>query len=171
MSAEGRARLSAQQAELLRALAGDGPPPADFDAARLRATAEALASKRAQAVARAWPALAGALADRFREHFDRHARQSPLPEVGGPLADGRSFARMLARQRELPDAGRREALAVDLHFRSTRRGLVPRRGPAVAATFLREARRLIVAVRLPWLGARWLSIPLGRSRHLAGATG
>jgi hypothetical protein len=171
MSIEGRARLSAQQGELLRALAGTGPPPEDFDAARLRVTADALASKRAQAVARAWPALASELGTRFRERFDLYARQNSLPHEGGPQADGRFFTRMLARQGELSDAGRREALAVDLHFRRTPRGLVPRRGPAVAATFLRQARRLLVAIRLPWLGTRWLTIPLGRPVAQTGPPG
>src|SRR5438094_839283 len=75
------------------------------------------------------------------------------------LADGRSFAADLARRGELPDPGRLEALAVDLHYRRTRDGLKPRRGPAIKTAWLRGSRRLILAVRLPWLGARRVSLP------------
>src|SRR5262245_23351903 len=149
---EARVRLAAQQAELLRALVCRGPGPADFETARLEATAHALASKRAQAVARAWPGLAAGLGERFRERFDYFAKNWPLPHAGGPLADGQTFARMLARLGELSDAGRMEALAVDVHFKACENGLVPRRGPALAWMLLWQPRRLVVAARLPWLG-------------------
>ena len=49
---EARERLAAQQAALLRALADRAAPPEGFDPARIRATADALARKRAGA----WPA-------------------------------------------------------------------------------------------------------------------
>jgi hypothetical protein len=160
MSSDARTRLAARLAELVRALMHGGEPAAAWDAARLRATVEALAAKRAQAVARAWPGLAAGLGERFRPHFERFAARVPLPHVGGPLADGRAFARQLARLGELSDAGRLEALAVDLHYRARGSGLVPRRGPALAWTLLRQPRRLVVAVRLPGLGERWLNIPL-----------
>jgi hypothetical protein len=161
MSADARARLAAQQAQLLLALAGHGQPPPACDTARLRATAEALASKRAQAVARVWPGLAQGLGARFRECFDEFAAAVPLPHEGGPLADGRAFARVLARRGDLSDAGRLEALAVDLHYRTCKDGLRPCRGPALAWARLRESRRLIVGIRLPWLGERRLTVPLG----------
>jgi hypothetical protein len=157
-SPDARARLAARQAELVRALMSHGEPPPAGDAARLRATAEALAAKRAKAVARAWPALAAGLGEDFRERFARFAAGVPLPHEGGPLADGRAFARWLARAGELSDAGRLEALAVDLRYRAHAGGLVPRRGPALAWARLREPRRLVVAVRLPWLGERWLML-------------
>jgi hypothetical protein len=165
---EARARLAAQQAEVLRALTGQAPPPADFDEARLGATADALVSKRAQAVARAWPGLAAGLGERFRERFDYFAKHWPLPHEGGPLADGRTFARMLARLGELSDDGRREALAVDIHFKMSERGLVPRRGPAVSWTLLRQPHRLVVAVRLGWLGEHWFTIPLAEKEPATG---
>jgi hypothetical protein len=145
----------------MRALMDGAPSPVDFDDERLRATADALLSKRAQAVARAWPGLAAGLGERFRERFDWFARHWPLPHEGGPLADGYTFARMLARLGELSDEGRREALAVDLHFKASERGLVPRRGPALAWTLLWQPRRLVVAGRVWGLGEPWLTIPLG----------
>jgi hypothetical protein len=160
-SPEARTRLAAQQAQLMLALAGRGQPPAACDPARLRATTEALATKRAQAVARVWPGLVQGLGARFRECFDEVAAAVPLPHGGGPLADGRAFARALARRGELSDAGRLEALAVDLHYRVCKSGLRPRRGPAVTWARLRESRRLVLAIRLPWLGERRLTLPLG----------
>jgi hypothetical protein len=161
-SPEARARLAARQAELVRALTGQGDPPPACDAARLRATAESLAAKRAQAVARAWPELVAGLGDQWRQRFDAFAARVPLPHEGGPLADGRAFAHWLARLGELSDAGRLEGLAVDLHYRARAGGLVPRSGPALVWAWLRQSGRLVVAVRLPWLGERWFT--LGRRR-------
>jgi hypothetical protein len=159
-SPDARARLAARQEQLMRALMEQGPGPEACDTARLRATAEALASKRAQAVARAWPGLAADLGEGFRERFDLLMAQVPLPHAGGPLADGRTFARLLARRGELPDAGRLEAVAVDLRYLPWKGGLVPRRGIALAWTQLREPRRVVVGLRLPWLGERWFTLRL-----------
>jgi hypothetical protein len=158
-SSDARRRLAEEQAHLLRALVGHTDPPESFDTERVRATAEALAHKRARAVARAWPGLARALSADFAERFAVFAAGTPLPRAGGPLADGRAFAADLAQRGELPDAGRLEALAVDLHYRRTPEGLKPRRGPTIKVARLRGARRLIVAARLPWLGERRVSLP------------
>jgi hypothetical protein len=46
-----------------------------------------------------------------------------------------------------------------LHFKTCADGLVPRRGPAFTTAFLRQARRLVLAVRVPWLGERRLVLP------------
>jgi len=161
-SAKARAQLAAQQAVLVRALTTRGEPPPHFDAARLRAAAASLARKRARATARAWPGLARAHGRRFGGLFSSYAEAVLLPRQGGPLADGRAFARWLAARGELPEAGLLQALAVDLRHTGNPDGLAPRRWPTCKAAWLRESRRLIVAVRLPWLGERWLSIPLGR---------
>jgi hypothetical protein len=157
---EERSRLAALQAELVRTLTAPAAAPPGWDAARLRAAALSLASKRIRSVARAWPALAEALGARFAERFAAFAARTPLPELGGPLADGHAFARGLARAGGLPDAGRLELLAVRLRYAARAGGLVRRRGPALAATVLRRPRRLVVALRLPWLGERWLSLRL-----------
>jgi hypothetical protein len=164
LSAEVRARLAAEQAALVAALVGgDGAPPG-FEAARLRLAAAALARKRARAAARAWPGLARALGERFGGLFAAYAGAAPLPREGGPLADGRAFARWLAARDELPEAGRLQALLVDLRYAAGLDGLVPRRWPSCRIAWLRRSRRLLVAVCLPWLGVRRLSIPLGRRR-------
>jgi hypothetical protein len=165
LSPEARARLATQQAALVTALVARGAPPPDFDRACLQAAAASLGHKRARAAARAWPALARTLGLRFDELFATYAAAAPLPRQGGPLADGRAFARWLAARRELPEAGRLQALAVDLRYTGNSDGLVPRRWPTWRLTWLPQSRRLIAAVWLPWLGQHWLSIRLGRRPH------
>jgi hypothetical protein len=165
LSSDFRARLAAQQEDLVRTLLGQTErAPAGFDANRLEATTRALASKRARAVAQAWPSLARALADSFTQHFAVYAKATPLPSHGGPRADGRAFAAFLAAGRRLPDVGRLEALAVDLHWRRCRTGLVPRGRLALALAVLKESGRLVVAVRLPGLGTRHFSVPFRYQR-------
>jgi hypothetical protein len=164
MGSADRAKLAAQQAQLVQALAGKSEPPQGFDAERLQTTATALAQKRQRAVARAWPALTGALGEGFAEQFAEFAARTPLPRQGGPLADGRAFARFLAQRGDLPEAGRLEALAVDVHYVQRPFGLVPRRGPTVRLTMLKQPRRLVMALRLPWLGEHWFTLRLGWRR-------
>lgn len=171
MTPEGRERLGAQQAELVRALMGRAEVPEGFDLGRVGATAEALRAKRARSVVRAWPALARSLGDDFGPSFTAYAARSPLPLRGGPRADGRGFARALARSGRLTDPGRLEALSVDLRFASRPDGLVRRRGPALAVTVLSHPGRLTLAARCPGLGARTLIIPLGPLGRLHRAMG
>jgi hypothetical protein len=162
--AEAQDRLAAQQAALVRALTGQGEIPPGFDTGRIESAADALLRKRIRSVARAWPGLAAALGERFVERFAAYARRTHLPRLGGPLADGRAFARALESAGDLPDAGRLEALAVDLRWVRRPDGLVPRRGPYLQAILLRAPRRLVVAARLPWLGVRGVSFALGPRR-------
>jgi hypothetical protein len=160
MSAEARAKLAAGQAALVAALAGAGDVPPGFDHQRVGATAAALIAKRARAAARAWPGLAEALGGRFAERFAEFAARTPLPRYGGPLADGRAFARALAAIGELPEALREQVMVVDLRYVGSADGLRPRRGPCARVALLRQPRRLLLGVYLPWLGARWLVIPV-----------
>jgi hypothetical protein len=146
--------------DLLRTLNGQKAALPDAETERLNATAEALFRKRRRSVARAWPPLVQALGNRFLERFAAFAVQTVLPCEGGALADGREFVRFLAKRGDLPDAGRLEALAVDLRYIQSSGGLVPRRGPAFKLAMLKNPRRLILALRLPWLGERWLKVPL-----------
>jgi hypothetical protein len=159
LSAEARQRLAESQAELVQGLTGRGPLPAGFDQERVRTAAEALVRKRMRSAARACPALHRALGEKFALHFEEYAASAPLPREGGPLADGRAFIHFLAGRGELPDAGRLEALAVDLHHVRCASGLVRRRGPAAGVALLRRPRRLVLAVRLPWLGEWWITLP------------
>jgi hypothetical protein len=159
-SPEARARLAAQQADLVRGLLGRDAPPADFDIGRLQAAARALASKRMRAAAQAWPALAKTLGNAFAQRFADYAANTTIPRCGGPLADGRAFARFLAATGDLPDSGRAEAFWVDLQFYEYE-GLKPRRGPAFAVALLRDSRRLLLGARSPGFGVRRLSVPIG----------
>jgi hypothetical protein len=145
-----RERLAAEQATLVRALVGGGPVPDGFDRDRVRATAAALARKRAREVARAWPALAAELGDDFTAWFLADAARWPPPAKGGALADGLAFAGALARTRRLSGNARVEVMLAAARL-STR----------LAATVAGPPRRLVVTVRAPGLGEHWLSVPLG----------
>jgi hypothetical protein len=156
---EARADLAKAQARLAAGLVRGTPAP-EFDAARLQAAAVALLAKRRREVRLAWPNLAGALGERFEMHFTAYAGRTPLPAHGGPLADGRAFARYLQQHGELPQPGRIEVLRCDLHYASTSTGLLPRRGPVLRTALLRCPRRLVLALHFPWLGERWLWLRL-----------
>jgi hypothetical protein len=152
----GRERLAADQAALVRALVAGGPVPEGFDPDRVRATADALARKRAREVARAWPALAAALGGEFTGRFLAFAAGRPPPATGGALADGLAFARALARRGRLPGDARVEAMLA-----AARLSTPPVR---LAATIAGPPARLVVLARAPGLGQRGLSVPLGRGR-------
>jgi hypothetical protein len=163
-----RMRLAAEQAELVRALTGHGPTPAGFYTIRILVAAAWLARKRLRAVTRAWPALADALGKSMASYFAAYAAAQSLPQHGGPLADGWAFARTLARQGQLPEAARLELLAVELHYAAGANELVPRRGLVVRSALLRRPYRWLVAVRMPWLGEFWLTLPLRRLTRAHG---
>jgi hypothetical protein len=149
-------RLAAEQAALVRALVAGGPVPEGFEPDRVRATAAALARKRAREVARAWPVLAADLGEVFTDRFVAFAAGRPPPATGGAMADGLAFARALARQGRLSDGARVEAMLAAAR-------LSPR--PArLAATLAGRPPRLVVLARAPGLGERGFSLPLGRSR-------
>jgi hypothetical protein len=158
MRTDSRTELAARQAALVSALAGQTECPAGLAADRLQATAASLAQKRRESVARAWPGVAAALGVRFRERFEAFARTAPLPRSGGPLLDGRAFLRWLDTIGACPDAVRLEAMAFDLRFRWTPHCLASRRMFAFKARVV--ARRLVFAIRAPWLGEHWWSLPL-----------
>jgi hypothetical protein len=160
MSVDARTRLATMQAELVAALGGHAAPPPGFDADRVRATAAALVTKRRRAVARTWTGLAEALGERWVERFAAFAAISPAPHTGGPLADGRTLLRWLAATGERPEACRLQALTVDLRFAATAAGLVPRRGLTLKIARISYPRRLVVALRLPWLREIWLHVPI-----------
>ena len=147
-----RERLAAEQAALVRALVAGGPVPGGFDPDRVRATSTALAHKRACEIARAWPVLAAELGEDFGGRFLAFAAGRPPPVRGGALADGLAFARALARQGRLPGDARVEALAAAARLS---------RSPArLAATLAGPPRRLVIVIRAPGLGDRWLWLPL-----------
>lgn len=157
MSDDARQQLAVMQAELVRALVEGRDAPAAFDYEHLEAAAEALVLKRARATARVWPQLARAMNDAFAVGFAAYARDNPLPHDGSPLADGRVFIAWLARAGLLTDEGRLEAFAFDAHYRLRQNVVIRRRGPLLRVLRLRRLRRLIIIVRLPFMGERWLN--------------
>lgn len=158
-----RADLARRQVELVSALVGEEPPPHGFDPARVRTAAAGLRAKRAHAIARAWPRLARALGPELAAEVERHARRLPSAPASGPLGDGRALARSLAAEGRLPWEGRLELLAADLRYRWPAGGRrLPRRAGAAVA-WRRSPAGLVVAVRLPGLGERWLRLPTTRA--------
>ena len=149
--------LAAEQAALVRALTGVGPPPAGFDATGLDATARALSRKRARGVIRALPALGHALGARFAPLFAGFAAREPPPVSGGPLVDAHAFLRWLARAGLLDDDLRLELLRVRLH-----------QGWPLVVGWLRDRRHLAVGLALPGAQPRWLTLPV-MPRRLNGS--
>ena len=158
MSESARQRLAFEQAQLLGALVTGATVPAGFDNERVAATAESLLSKRVRAVARAWPRLRRDMNDEFAACFASYARAHPLTSDGSPLADGRAFIDWLERAGRLSDEGRLEAFAFDARYRITDDCVRVRRAPLLRALRLNTPRRLIVVLRLPLVGERWLNI-------------
>jgi hypothetical protein len=157
MSDNARQQLASMQAQLVRALVEGTDAPATFDPKRLEAAAGALLLKRSRAVAQAWPQLARTMNEAFAAHFAAYARVNPLPGDGNSLADGRGFIDWLERAGLLTDEGRLEAFAFDARYRIRNGAVISRRGPTVRARRLKATRRLIIVVRLPLLGERWLN--------------
>jgi hypothetical protein len=150
-ASDARERLAAEQAGLVRALVGGAETPAGFDEEQVQLAARSLVNKRLREVARAWPALAKCLGENFRKRFTTFAESNPPPADGGPLVDGRAFVATLLAS-ELDDDARLELIRVDLHCRwlPLRIGWLP------------GARRLVMGVRLPWLGVQVVSVRLGK---------
>jgi len=85
-----REQLARRQAALIAALHGTGPVPDGFDERLVRAAADALARKRAGAVAMHWPQLRHEFGPKWTDEFRRWA----VGRVGhGALRDGWDFAR------------------------------------------------------------------------------
>jgi hypothetical protein len=133
--------------------------PTGFDAERVHEAAKSLVSKRRRGVERSWPRLCAALGDTFRPRFEAWATRHPLGVEASALADGRRFAEALLAEGALPEAAREELFALDVRFRLTGDGLIPRRGVGVRAARLGSPRRLVLALRLP--GGRILHVRLG----------
>jgi hypothetical protein len=148
--ARARARLATAQQALVRALVDGGPIPAGFDPDRVQATSLALTRKRARAVAITWPALARTLGPDFTARFLAYAASQPRPAEGA-LADGLAFARALEARGQLPGMVRVERLLAQARLSNS-----PIR---VAATVASPPWRLVMTVRAPLLGERWVTFP------------
>jgi hypothetical protein len=155
---DNRRTLAGLQEGLVRALTDGNSCPPGFDEERVQLAARSLVRKRIGALARAWPALRRALGESFEEVALAYVTKNPLPQEGGPLADGRAFIRALAQVNRLPDEVRVEAFVVDLRYLSRPCGLVPRRGITIKGLLLQDRFGFVIGVRLPWLGERWFAI-------------
>lgn len=84
-----RSELAARQAELLQALLAGGPPPAGFDASRLKVETSVLRRKHGRVLAYQRPELAEALGERFGPLFAEFnaARPKKDTERSGAYAD------------------------------------------------------------------------------------
>lgn len=132
-----RQRLALAQAALLSALVAGTPVPEGFDRVRLGVQARALASKRADVVAKVAPELPQILGEAYRPGFLAYAHGHPM--TGGYRRDALDFAAHLLLDGHLGEgAVRRELRAWWLE----RSGPVPRsQRPAVRAA--RAARRVL----------------------------
>ncbi|MFJ6656947.1 DUF692 domain-containing protein [Streptomyces sp. NPDC091377] len=84
-----RQRLALAQVSLLSALVAGTPAPEEFDRARLRIQARALAGKRADVVAKVAPELPHLLGARYRTAYLAYAQGHPM--TGGYRADALAF--------------------------------------------------------------------------------
>ena len=108
MPDDDRQRLAEQQANLVAALTGAQPLPANFEADKLALAARSLLKKRTRGVERAWAATVTALGPRFADLFAEFCRGRGAAD--DHTTDGLHFARWLHARGDLPDAGRLELL-------------------------------------------------------------
>lgn len=149
---EARAKLASRQRGLLQALNGNASEVTSFDEKQIAAVSAALLQKRMRGVAKAWPALAAALGERFGQLFAEYARSASYPAHGAHLADGCRFAATLARCGKLPSAGWLAVLRFELRYKEIGDKWVPRRLPVLRLALLRRPFACALALRLPWLG-------------------
>ncbi|MFF3916246.1 DUF692 domain-containing protein [Streptomyces sp. NPDC001852] len=131
-----RERLAVAQAAVLSALVAGTPVPEGFDRVRMAVQARALASKRADVVAKVAPELPVILGAGYRAAFLDYARVRPMS--GGYRRDALDFAGHLLASGRPEDADARRRLR---EWWLDRAGPAPRPGGRVA----RVARRLLRA--------------------------
>ncbi|PZG97938.1 endonuclease [Streptomyces sp. NTH33] len=133
-----RQRLALAQTALLSALVAGTPVPEGFDRVRMGVQARALASKRADVVAKVAPELPVLLGEGYRAAFLAYARGCPMS--GGYRQDAMDFAASLLLAGRPDDPAVRRALR---EWWLERSGLAPRsRRPAVRVA--RAARRALL---------------------------
>ncbi|MFI1167882.1 DUF692 domain-containing protein [Streptomyces sp. NPDC020801] len=130
-----RERLALAQTALLSALVAGTPAPEGFDRVRLGVQARALASKRADVVARVAPELPVILGSHYRPAFLAYAQAHPM--TGGYRRDALDFAGTLLLAGRPGDAAARRKL---------RGWWLERSGPAPGARrpAVRAARRVLL---------------------------
>ncbi|MFE0515612.1 DUF692 domain-containing protein [Streptomyces sp. NPDC058964] len=135
---EARERLALAQTAVLSSLVAGTPVPEGFDRVRMGVQARALASKRADVVAKVAPELPEILGDGYRVAFLDHAHAHPM--TGGYRRDALDFAGRLLLEERIGDARVRRELR---EWWLERSGPVPRsRRPVVRVA--RAARRVLL---------------------------
>ncbi|MGW1810355.1 DUF692 domain-containing protein [Streptomyces sp. NPDC002078] len=129
-----RERLAVAQAAVLSSLVAGTPVPEGFDRVRMGVQARALASKRADVVAKVAPELPVILGDGYRAAFLDYARVRPM--TGGYRRDALDFAGHLLKAERPRDPESRRRLR---EWWLDRAGPAPRSGGRVA----RAARRVL----------------------------
>jgi len=92
-----RAELARKQASLVRALVGQAPVPAGFDAARVQFYGQSLVEKRIGGVALVWTRLVAAPGKNYAPLFREYAKRFPHPGSCPTTASSRSWASRCAR--------------------------------------------------------------------------
>ncbi|MER6569924.1 DUF692 domain-containing protein [Streptomyces sp. NPDC001093] len=131
-----RERLAVAQAAVLSALVAGTPVPEGFDRVRMGVQARALASKRAEVVAKVAPELPVILGDGYRAAFLEYARVRPM--TGGYRRDALDFAGHLLGSGRPEDADARRRLR---EWWLDRAGPSPRSGGGRLA---RAARKVLL---------------------------
>ncbi|MFH7339196.1 DUF692 domain-containing protein [Streptomyces sp. KHY 26] len=127
---EARQRLGVAQAAVLSSLVAGTPLPEGFDRARMGVQARALASKRADVVAKVAPELPVMLGASYREAFAEYARERPMR--GGYRWDALDFAGFLM-----------EGERAGVPRRELREWWLDRSGPAPRGRMARAAHRAL----------------------------
>ncbi|MFF8989066.1 DUF692 domain-containing protein [Streptomyces sp. NPDC014983] len=127
---EARQRLGVAQAAVLSSLVAGTPLPEGFDRVRMGVQARALASKRADVVAKVAPELPVMLGASYREAFAEYARERPMR--GGYRWDALDFAGFLL-----------EGKRAGVPRRELREWWLDRSGPAPRGRVTRAARRVL----------------------------
>ncbi|XUZ26681.1 multinuclear nonheme iron-dependent oxidase [Streptomyces sp. RMIT01] len=131
-----RDRTAVAQAALLSALVAGTPAPEGFDHRRLRVQSRALATKRADVVAKVAPELPEILGDGYRAAFLAYARSRPMS--GGYRRDALAFAEHVLVAGGPADPAARRRLT---YWWQDRSGARP---PRRATRLVRAARAVLV---------------------------
>lgn len=143
-----RAGLAVAQTDLLEALDSGQSIPPGFNPQQVALAAHTLSKKRARVVERTWPMVAAALAEAFELAFLQYARHNKIPSDGGPLTDGRLFARFLEERGNFPESALQEVLSFDLSY-SLRGGKIALRyGFGMRCVKLSNSSSLLLGLRL-----------------------
>jgi hypothetical protein len=165
---EARRRLASMEAEFIRSLLAGGPYPAGADLRGMHATSELLRSRRVRHIAKAWPEVAELLGKTFRERAIELLAGDGPRQPAHAVQDGLTLALQLEAEGPIPDRLRLRLLTVQLRYRRQRGRLVRRPGPAVGWTYMRQSRRLVVALRIPGLALQTISVPIRLARRESG---